>query len=315
MDILIDRENAGKTIRTLLRGDMGYSSGMLKKLKFSVGGILVNGEFKTVRYELKEGDILSIACEDKDEDVSPYITPVKLDIGIAYEDEQLTVVNKPYNMPAHPSFGHREDTVANALAYRYNNAPYVFRPVNRLDRDTSGLMLTANTRLSAFKLYQSMISGQIKKVYIAVLCGHLEEESGTVVTYVNRCDDSIVKRRICEADEEGSKKAVTKYKVLFTNEKYSVAIASPITGRTHQLRLHFSHLGCPIAGDTMYGTESADISRHALHAYALSFPHPESNRTICTYAEIPEDIKMLLGADITDLERELAIDPFVYLGL
>ena len=300
MDILIDSQKNGKTIKALLREEMGYSSGMLKKLKFSPGGILVNGEFKTVRYELREGDILSIACEDKDEDVSPYIIPSDISIGIAYEDSFVTVVDKPSNMPAHPSHGHRLDTVANALAFRYNNEPYVFRPVNRLDRDTSGLMITANNRLSAFKLYKSMINGKIKKLYIAVLDGHPENDEGCIKTYVCRCEDSIVKRRVCKAEDADAKEAVTLYKTICKNDRYTVVVASPITGRTHQLRLHFSHIGCPITGDTMYGNESTVISRHALHAFYLSFPHPETNNTVSCTADLPEDMRALI--DDTEYE-------------
>ncbi len=312
MDILIDKENAGKNIRTLLRGDMGYSSGMLKKLKFSEGGILVNGEFQTVRYELKEGDVLSVACEDTDGDVSPYIIPYDLDIEIAYEDEHLTVVNKPSDMPAHPSFGHRDDTVANALAYRYSGTPYVFRPVNRLDRDTSGLMICARTRLAAYRLYKSMISSEIKKVYIAILTCAPEKSEGVIRTYVNRCEDSIVKRRICNECEDDAKEAVTVYKTLMQTKKYTVVAASPITGRTHQLRLHFAHIGCPILGDTMYGTSSSEIDRHALHAYSLTFPHPESGEQISAYAPVPDDMEMLIGS-AEKIYEILGAAPFEFL--
>ncbi len=297
MDILINNETAGKNIKTLLLKDMGYSSRMLKRLKFSPGGILVNGQFKTVRYELKEGDILSIACEDTDEDTSPYITPVELNIGIAYEDEHLTIVDKPHSMPAHPSLGHREDTVANALAFRYNDKPYVFRPVNRLDRDTSGLMITANTRLSAFKLYQSMISGDIEKAYIAVLDGHLKEKIGVLISYMGRCEDSIVKRRIYEKNDSDGKIAITAYRTLLENDKYSVVLASPITGRTHQLRLHFSSVGCPVSGDTMYGYESEYISRHALHSAYTSFTHPKTEKRMYITSDLPEDMKALIGEE------------------
>ncbi len=306
MDILIDKENAGKNIRQLLRGDLGYSSGMLKRLKFSEGGILVNGQFQTVRYELKEGDILSVACEDKHEDTSPYITPVPLNIGIAYEDKSLTVVDKPHSMPAHPSFGHREDTVANALAYRYGDKPYVFRPVNRLDRDTSGLMITANTRLAAFKLYQSMIGGDIKKAYIAVLDGKPPSSDGIITAYMGRCDDSIVKRRICDENDPDAKIAVTAYRLLLENNGHSVVVASPVTGRTHQLRLHFSSLGCPVTGDTMYGNENSLILRHALHSAYTSFTHPESGRLLKLRSRLPDDMSRLLGERVkNDIENRL----------
>lgn len=298
MDIIINKETEGKNIRQLLRGDMGYSSGMLKKLKFSPEGILVNGEFVTVRYVLKEGDVLSIACEDSVDDTSPYITPVKLDIGIAYEDEHLTIVHKPPSMPAHPSLGHKDDTVANALAYRYKDKPYVFRPVNRLDRDTSGLMITANTRLDAFRLHQAMISGNIKKAYIAILDGEFTKESGILTSFMGRCDDSIVKRRICKEEEEGAKRAVTAFRTLYHGNKLSVVLASPITGRTHQLRLHFSSIGFPVTGDSMYGSEHPLIKRHALHSAFTSFPHPETKEILSLYSPIPEDMTTLLEKNI-----------------
>ncbi len=298
MDILIDKENDGKTIKQLLLKDMGYSTHMLKKLKFSPDGILVNGQFKTVRYVLQEGDILSLACEDKEEDTSPYIIPVKLPINIAFEDEYLTVADKPHSMPAHPSLGHRDDTVANALAYRYKEKPYVFRPVNRLDRDTSGLMICANTRLAAYRLYQSMIGGKIKKSYIAILEGTPEKDEDILVSYMGRCEDSIVKRRIFEDHCENAKIAITAYRVIAKSEKYTVVVASPVTGRTHQLRLHFSSVGCAIAGDTMYGAESSEISRHALHSAYTSFPHPETSEILHLFSPLPEDIVYLIGCNM-----------------
>lgn len=298
MDILIDKNISGKNIKQLLIGEMGYSSRMLKRLKFSPGGILVNEQFKTVRYELKEGDILSIACEDTEEDTSPYIVPVELEIGIAYEDEHMTIADKPHSMPAHPSLGHRDDTVANALAYRYSQKPYVFRPVNRLDRDTSGLMITANTRLAAFKLYQNMINGEIKKAYIAILDNTPPKDIDILVSYMGRCEDSIVKRKICDENDSAAKIAVTAYRTIAKTDKYTVVLASPVTGRTHQLRLHFSSVGCAVTGDTMYGKENEQICRHALHAAYTALPHPQTNEIITLYSPLPEDMVSLIGEDI-----------------
>lgn len=309
MDILIDKTAAGKNIRELLRRDMGYSSGMLKKLKFSEGGILVNGKFETVRYVLKEGDTLSIACEDTEEDTSPYIFPVDLPIGIAYEDEQLTVVDKPPYMPAHPSLGHRDDTVANALAYRYKDTAYVFRPVNRLDRDTSGLMLTANTRLAAYQLYRAMRNDTIDKAYVAILDGHLKDKKGALVSYMGRCADSIVQRRIVSPEDDGAKIAVTVYKTLFETDKYAVVLACPVTGRTHQLRLHFSSVGCPVTGDTMYGCENPQIPRHALHSAYTVFPHPVTKEKVSLTSRLPDDMRTLIGEDMAaEIEKELTTE-------
>lgn len=293
MDIRITSSDAGKTIRSLLRTDLGFSSSMLKKLKFSEGGILVNGEFQTVRYELREGDILSVAVEDTERDVSPYIVPVELPITIAFRDEYLTVVNKPPFMPSHPSFGHRYDTVANALAYLNRDKPYVFRPVSRLDGNTSGAMLVANSRLASYTLNKSMEEGGIHKTYVAVLDGILPEKRGTVVTYIRRVAGSVIEREVC-GENEGGKLAVTGYEVIRESGGKSLVRASPVTGRTHQLRVHFAHLGAPITGDSLYGNASSEIPRQALHSRKVSFVHPANGERTEISAELPDDLATLI---------------------
>lgn len=303
MTIQIDQTIAGKTIREYLCRDLGYSNGMLKRIKFMDGGITINGSFVTVRYVLQAGDILQLASEDRAEDTCPYMIPVDLPLKIAYEDAHITAVDKPPAMPAHPSNGHRLDTVANALAFRYAGSPFVFRPVNRLDRDTSGLMLTARSRLAASKMYQYMIEGQIQKLYIAVLCGTPKHPVGNIHLPLCRCADSIIKRRVAVPGETGAKDAQTLYRVLSADGKYTTVLAAPVTGRTHQLRVHFSALGCPLAGDTMYGGSDTDIGRHALHAVHIAFPHPENGRIVSLYSPLPADMDALCPIDKDTLEQ------------
>ena len=293
MDIIINNNYEGKLIREVLKKDLGYSMNLIKKLKFSPDGIKVNGEWVTVRYVLKKGDVLSLATEDKPGDVSPYIIPAELPIEVLYEDEYLTAVNKPYNMPAHPSLGHKLDTVANALAYRYKDSTYVFRPVNRLDRDTSGCMLTANTKDASYKLYSSMVNGDIHKTYIAVLDSVPAQRDGVIETYMHRRENSIIEREVCSADADDAKPAVTRYRVLLEKGGKCLVAAFPITGRTHQIRVHFAYLGCPVAGDTLYGRENEFISRHALHSWRTAFPHPSDGREIKVTAPLPEDMAAL----------------------
>lgn len=291
MDIIIDEKNAGKTIRAFTRGELGFSSAILKKLKFSEGGIRVNGEFVTVRYVLCKGDVLSLAMDDRDEDVSPYIVPADLPLPVLFEDDAVTVINKPPNMPSHPSFGHPLDTAANALAYRYRERTYVFRPVNRLDRDTSGVMLTANTKLAAHRMAKSMQSGRIQKSYIAIAEGIPPMTEGVIDGFMHRTADSIITRETCDADAPGARRAVTEYRVLYAKDRYSVILARPITGRTHQIRVQLTSIGCPLVGDTLYGREDADMPRHALHAFQTEFPHPSDDRPMCVCAPLPEDMK------------------------
>lgn len=314
MDILIDSSYDGLIIREVLSSKLGYSSNLIKKLKFSEGGITVNGNFVTVRYVLKKGDILSLRIEDSEADVSPYTIPNDIPLEVIYEDAHVTVVNKPPDMPAHPSLGHQLDTVANALAYRYSGKPYVFRPVNRLDRDTSGCMLTANSKADCYRMYLAMTEGRIKKSYIAVLDGvpktpYLQSPnsdsvlnnnsgqlSGRIESYMRRAEGSIIKREETSAGSPEAKLAVTEYRIIYNNERYSLVEAFPITGRTHQLRVQFAGIGCPIVGDTLYGTGSEHISRHALHCIRTSFPHPATGETIEVQAPVPGDIERLLAA-------------------
>ena len=294
MDILIENNYEGRLVREVLQKELGFSSSLIKKLKFSDDGIRVNGEWVTVRYELRRGDVLSLAVEDKPEDVSPYIIPVELPLDVIFEDEYVTAVNKPFGMPSHPSHGHRLDTVANALAYRFQPKTYVFRPVNRLDRDTSGCMLTANTKDASYKMYSAMVDGKIRKTYVAVLDGVPAEKEGRLTSYMHRKEDSIIVREECPQDTPDAKIAVTDYRVVCENGGKCVVLACPITGRTHQIRVQFAGIGCPVSGDTLYGNVSPYICRHALHSWRTVFPHPASGDEITVTSPIPTDIASLM---------------------
>ena len=290
----IGAEHDGISVKEFLFKELCFSVASVKRVKYREGGIKVNGEPVTVRRILREGDVLSLAYEDTEEDENEYTVPVDLPIDVVYEDDFVTVVDKPPFMPAHPSLGHKDDTVANALAYRYRDEPYVFRPVNRLDRDTSGLMLIARDKISAGKLYLSMRRGEICKSYLAVLDGEISPPAGRIETYMCREGDSIVKRRVCDEGERGAKIAVTEYETVRAFGEYSLVRAKPVTGRTHQLRVHFSSVGHAIVGDTMYGRESHEIGRQALHASTLSFPHPSTGETVTLEAPLPIDMRILI---------------------
>lgn len=294
MDIITDEKLCGMTVREVLQRELKYSSNMIKKLKFSEGGILVNGSFVTVRYVLKAGDVLSLAVEDKAEDVSPYTIPSPIPIDVIYEDEYLTAVNKPHAMPSHPSLGHKDDTVSNALAYRYRDRNYVFRPVNRLDRDTSGCMLTANSKAASYRLYKAMVDGEIRKYYIAVTDSCPAEDEGTLHSYLKREEGSIIKRAVTDSSDPDGKEAVTTFKVVYRGEDYGVLLLSPVTGRTHQIRLQLAHVGCAVTGDDMYGKASEFISRQALHSYVTFVPHPETEEILKLTAPLHDDMISLI---------------------
>ncbi|MBE6548828.1 MAG: RluA family pseudouridine synthase [Ruminococcaceae bacterium] len=295
MEYVVEKEYAGKTVREIIKRPLCISAATLKHLKFIDNGIMLNGNHVTVRAIVNEGDILSLATEDTKEQEK--LTPVDLPLDIAYEDTFLVVPNKPANMPTHPSRDHYDDTVANALAYRYEKMgiPFVFRPINRLDRNTSGLLLIARDRLSANTLSDSMRKKEIKKQYVAILDGVPKEHEGIIDTYIRRTEESIIVRENCK-EGEGGDRAVTEYKVLLSENGHSVVYANPITGRTHQIRVHFAGIDCSITGDDMYGHESEYISRHALHSHILEFPHPKSEELISIKAPLPEDMLKLLSS-------------------
>lgn len=302
MKILIDNKNSGKCIREILENEFGFSSSMIKKLKFCEGGITVDGKFATVRHVLSEGETLSLAVEDTEKDVNPYTIANDIPIDVIFEDEWLTVVNKPSGMPAHPSLGHKLDTVSNALAYRYRDRSYVFRPVNRLDRDTSGCMITANTKLSSYRMYLSMTEGMIKKYYIAVTDGRPDKDCGVIESYMRREEGSIIRRIETVPDDPEGKIAVTEFNVIYTNNENSIIGLSPITGRTHQIRVQLAGIGCPVTGDDLYGTSSPFISRQALHSSTTLFPHPESSKKMKVCAALPEDMVNLIKALFRDVD-------------
>ena len=309
LKIIIERSDTGKTIRSLLQNDLGFSSSILKKVKFSPGGITVNGEFRTVRYELTEGDVLNVKIEDVEEDVSPYIIPIDIPLEIIYSDDNYTVVNKPPHMPAHPSFGHRDDTVANALAFLNLGVPYVFRPVNRLDADTSGAMIVANSKLASYTLNKAMSEGKIHKTYIAVLESLLPQKEGVIDTYLRRVGDSIIKREVCDPSG-GGKRAITKYKVICEKAGKTLVVVYPVTGRTHQIRVHFSSIGAPLSGDTLYGGENGLIGRQALHALKTSFFDPFSSENVEYIAKLPNDMKEIV-CDVFGKEAMEIIDGII----
>ncbi len=292
MDYLIDAELDGKTVLELMSRSLGLSRATIKHLKFKQNGIEVDGEHVTVRHVLRKGETLSLAIEDTE--APQKLTPCALTLDIAYEDAELVVPNKPADMPTHQSFGHYGDTVANALAYRYSNMgiPFVFRPVNRLDRNTSGLLLIARDRVSAAYLSDAMKKRRINKRYVAILRGVLKDDRGIIDTYMRRTRESVIVREIC-GENDGGDRAVTEYEVLAKSTTHTLVSATPVTGRTHQLRVHFASLGCPIEGDDMYGEQSSHIARHALHSYMLSFPHPSDGRTVTVTAAMPEDMRNL----------------------
>ncbi len=305
MNLVINGSRDGKTVLCVLR-ELGFSGTMIKRMKTRENGITVGGARVTVRYVLHEGD--ELFCDDADtfEDENPSIAPTELPLDIIYEDSSVIAVNKPPEMPTHPSHGHHGDTLANALAYEYKKrgVPFVFRAVNRLDADTSGIVLLAKSAGAAYTLSKSLMSGQINKTYIAILDGVISSEINVPVRIEHkmaRCADSIIKREV--TDGTYGEAAITEFVPLYKGRGISVVRAAPVTGRTHQLRVCFSSLGHPITGDDFYGGSLSLIKRQALHAASLSFVLPDTDKRITLSAPFPNDMRGVLDK----LDKELIL--------
>ncbi|MHB1365897.1 MAG: RluA family pseudouridine synthase [Eubacteriales bacterium] len=298
MEIKIEPRYDGTTVREFVKNELGLSRSLLTRLKNIDGGIIKNGIEVTVRSLLHPGDILTLKLEDSISDVNEFIIPCCLPLDIIYEDNDIIAVNKPSAMPTHPSFGHPGDSLANALTYYFEtqNFPFVFRAVNRLDCDTSGIVLVAKNQLSAYKLSRQMICGDIKKTYIAVASGTLPTDGDEIITYIRRKNNSIILREVCTASDEGGAFAHTVYKTLAVTGEYSIADVITQTGRTHQIRVHFAHIGYPLVGDYLYGIKNEQgMTHHALHARLLIFTHPSNGERIILRALPPPDIRALIN--------------------
>lgn len=310
MNIKITATDHGITVLDLLRRRMKISARSLRRLKYTPGGITVNGEQVTVRRVLCEGDLLALDVGDRPtSDGETNVIPRRLPLDIIYEDGEIIVANKGANMPTHPTHGHLDDTLANALAFRAEarGIPFVFRPANRLDRNTSGIVLAANDHITSGRLFEQMRSGNIKKTYIAVTCGVPDPLCGEIDAPIARADAGTLMRVVDEKGELGGQAAKTLYRTVkvSTDGKYALVVLTPLTGRTHQLRVHMSYIGCPLLGDFLYGEECELISRHALHAARLEFAHPSDGRRLIMSAPLPDDMVNLcdrLFADEVDKE-------------
>ena len=287
---------SGALMRSFLRSGLGLSSGVITRLKKLDDGILCNGERVTVRRVLQAGDRVSLHLEDSASDVNPYLRGGEDDLVILFEDDGCAAVYKRAGMPTHPSLGHRDDSLASSAAAHYSSAPFVFRPVNRLDRDTSGIVLIAKDRPAAGFLSAQMEQGNIRKQYLAFLEHAPRPSAGRIDLPIARERESIITRCV----REDGDRALTEYRTLMTLQNGLCAVeASPLTGRTHQLRVHFSAIGCPLAGDDLYGGGRELIARQALHAFRLRFVSPASGE-VTVSAPLPDDMEALL----TDSEKE-----------
>ncbi len=282
----IEDSRAGQPIRTFLQ-ERGYSHKNLVELKKYEDGIMVNGETRYMNYLLHSEDLLTVRI--REEESSEKIIPIELPLDIVYEDEDLLVVNKPAGMPIHPSLNNYDNSLANGLAcyFEKQGKPFVFRCINRLDRDTSGLTIIAKHMVSAGILSTMVSRREIHREYLAIAKGIVTPAKGTIDAPIARKADSIVERVV---DWESGERAVTHYRVLKTRKGHSLLSLHLETGRTHQIRVHMKHLGFPLIGDYLYYPDLTLIKRQALHSHRLVFLHPITNERLIFESKLPEDM-------------------------
>jgi len=277
-----------KTIRNLLENEFDISKNLLIKLK-KENKILCNNIITSVNYILNKNDFIFVDLNFIEDNSN--IVPTKVDLNIVYEDDYYLVINKPPHMPIHPSCNNYTNTLSNGIRYYFDtiNLKRKIRPVNRLDKDTSGLVIFAKSEYIQECLIKQMKNNTFEKYYIGVLDGLLENDKGTIDLPIARKLPSIIERCI----DENGEKSITHYKVLNKLKNMTLVEFKLDTGRTHQIRVHSKAIGHPIVGDTLYGTASELIDRQALHSYKISFIHPIAKECANYVADIPKDFYKL----------------------
>ena len=289
----IDETFQNQTILQFLKKKR-YTDKAIIALKKTPEGILLNDVWAYVNQKISSGDILTIKLSETES--SEKIVPEKLDIDIVYEDEDILVVNKPWNMPVHPSQNHYSGTLANGIAYYFaaQDKPFIFRCVNRLDRDTTGLTILCKHQLAGGILSNMVSEKLIKRTYLAICTddGSLPE-NGTIEAPIARKEGSTIERIV---DYEKGEDATTHFKRLLhlPDKQISLIQLRLETGRTHQIRVHMSSIGHPLIGDDLYGGDCTMINRQSLHSYSLHFTHPITLQEMYFEQELPEDMKKCL---------------------
>lgn len=291
LTFIIDEQHDGKKVRDYLKEIADLSTRLIRGAAVT-GRIKINNKIVKLNHVIKCQDVLDIYIAKEE---SQNMEPQDIPIQVVFEDSDIIVINKPPFMVVHPTKSHPEGTLANGVLYHFkqNNDPSIVRLVSRLDMDTSGLIVIAKNQYSHMFLAKEMEKNQFKKVYTAVVWGNIQNESDTLDLPIYRPALDSIKRVV---DHRGQR-SITHYKVIKHLKNADIVRLELETGRTHQIRVHLSHIGNPIIGDTLYGhgDDEKFINRQALHASEISFLHPKTKERITLTSELPDDLNILIN--------------------
>ncbi len=278
---IVDQKYDQQRLDSFLRDKGGISSSVLKRAKNIPNGLTMDGTHIRTVDPVKAGSVVRI---DTGEEVRSYhkcLIPVE----VAYEDAHLIVYNKPSDMPSHPSKGHPFDTLGNVFAAGASTEGLTYRPINRLDKDTSGLVFAAKNQHAAW-----FYADRIQKTYLALVTGEVSEEQGRIDAPIEREEPDSIRRVV----REDGQTAVSNYRVVGRYEGYTAVELVLETGRTHQIRVHMAHIGYPLLGDTLYGGSTEQITRQALHCMGAELLKEDGSKVVIT-AQLPSDMAKLTG--------------------
>lgn len=288
MDYVVKED--GRRLRDVLRRDMGVSCSAMKSAKWD-GRILVDGVSTPVSAMLRAGQVVTMLWPE--EQPVYQLQPYEMALNIPYEDEHLMVIDKPAPLASQSSAGHPDNSLENAV-FAYMGCPkdFIYRPVNRLDKGTSGLMVVAKTPHAQHLLQKQLHTEAFQRVYLAVVEGVPEGETGIIDAPIAKVEAASIRRHVCS----GGKPSVTHYRVERVCGGRALVRLKLETGRTHQIRVHMSHMGCPVCGDFLYGTELTQLpGRFALHSAELILVHPLTGEKLHIVSPLPGELTSLLG--------------------
>ncbi|MCO7126200.1 RluA family pseudouridine synthase [Sporolactobacillus shoreicorticis] len=291
----ISSAEQGMVMRDYLKKEIKVSRRALSAIKYKGGKLLVDGRERSVRHVLQRGEQLTIVFPP--ETPSEFLSDESMQLDIVYEDDVVLIVNKPAGIPVIPSHQYPSGTLANGLLryFKDENLASTVHIINRLDRNTSGLMLVAKHRFSHERFFKMQKKKEIHRRYLAFVEGIMQQDQGVIDAPIGRRDGSAIERMV---DWQNGRRSITHYKVLERFNDWTLVAVQLQTGRTHQIRVHFASIGHPLLGDDLYGGSLERLDRQALHSFEVSFIHPFTGELIHLHKQCPDDMLTLLAKPI-----------------